>query len=154
NYKKPLGHEKSRELVSFLKENGYLDSKNKGTETLAKALKEGTFEIPESFIELGENMKEKIISAIEEKFNVDKVEIKNHSEKVKIKLKKEALAGPFLELWERIKYKTSYSIHFDSEKFIEEAAEKLSDELEVRMAKLEYERHLLETTNAGITTVE
>ena len=65
---------------------------------------------------------------------------------VTVKLNKEALSGPFLELWERIKYKTTYSIQFDSEVFIEQAANKLTEELEVGMARLEYERHQLETT--------
>src|SRR5690606_27922509 len=104
-YKTPLGHEKSRELVSFLKEQKYLDSKNKGTPNLAKAIKEGTFDIPESFKGIAENIKEKITAAIQEKFNVDKIEIKDHHNKVPVKLNKEALSGPFLELWERIKYK-------------------------------------------------
>lgn len=39
-----------------------------------------------------------------------------------VRLNKEALSGPFLELWERIKYKTTYSIQFDSEQFISDAA--------------------------------
>ncbi|SOC44456.1 restriction endonuclease [Ureibacillus acetophenoni] len=153
-YKTPLGHEKSRELVSFLKEQNYLDSKNKGTPNLAKAIKEGTFDIPESFKGIAENIKEKITAAIQEKFNVDKIEIKDHHNKVPVKLNKEALSGPFLELWERIKYKTTYSIEMDSQLFIEQAAKKLAEELEVRIARLEYERHLLETTGGGIMTIK
>ncbi|MED4373975.1 MULTISPECIES: DEAD/DEAH box helicase family protein [Bacillus] len=152
-YKTPLGHEKSKELVQFLKENNYLDAKNKGTETLAKAIKEGTFDIPDSLKEIADNMKEKITLAIQEKFNVDKIEIKDRDNKVPVKLNKEALAGPFLELWERIKYKTTYSIQLNSEEFINQAASKLSEEIEVRITKLEYERHRLETSNAGIAAV-
>lgn len=153
-YKTPLGHQKSKELVSYLKENKYLDSKNKGTESLAKAIKEGSFDIPESFKEIAEDMTEKITAAIQDKFNVDKIEIKDKDDAVKVKLNKEALSGPFLELWERIKYKTSYSIVLDSETFIKQAADKLSEELEVRLTKLEYERHRLETTGSGIQTVK
>lgn len=153
-YKTPLGHQKSKELVNFLKEQNYLDSKNKGTPLLAKAIKEGTFDIPESFKEIAENIKEKITTAIQEKFNVDKIDIKDHHNKVPVKLNKEALSGPFLELWERIKYKTTYSIQMDSQSFIEQAASKLAEELEVRIARLEYERHRLETTGAGIVTTK
>lgn len=153
-YKTPLGHEKSKELVHYLKEQNYLDTKNKGTETLAKAIKEGTFDIPESFKEIADDIKEKITAAIQQKFNVDKVEIKDHGNKVSVKLNKEALSGPFLELWERIKYKTTYSIELDSNVFIDQAATKLCEELEVRIARLEYERHRLETTGSGIMTVK
>lgn len=152
-YKTPLGHEKSKELVQYLKVNRYLDTKNKGTEKLARAIKEGTFDVPKNFKEIAEDMKEKITDAILEKFNVDKIDIKDRDNKVHVKLNKEALAGPFLELWERIKYKTSYSIQLDSKTFIEQAANKLAEELEVRITKLEYERHRLETTGSGISTV-
>ncbi len=151
-FKTPLGHEKSKELIRYLKEQNFVDSKNKGTESLAKAIKDGSFDIPESFKEMAVDMKEKIIAAIGQKFNVDKIEIKDNAKKVSVKLNKEALAGPFLELWERIKYKTSYSIQLNSNAFIEQAASKLRDELEIRMVKLEYERHRLETTGSGIET--
>ncbi|SHS43014.1 type III restriction-modification system StyLTI enzyme res [Mycobacteroides abscessus subsp. abscessus] len=152
-FKTPLGHEKSKELVGYLKDQNFVDAKNKGTESLAKAIKDGSFDIPESFKEMAVDMKEKIIAAIGQKFNVDKIEIKDNAKKVSVKLNKEALSGPFLELWERIKYKTSYSIQLNSNAFIEQAASKLSDELEIRMVKLEYERHRLETTGAGIETI-
>lgn len=152
-FKTPLGHQKSKELVTFLKENKYIDDKNKGTENLAKAIKEGTFDIPESFKEIAEDMKEKITAAIQEKFNVDKIEIKDKDNAVTVKINKEALAGPFLELWERIKYKTTYTIQLNSDAFIKQAADKLSEELEVRITRLEYERHRLETTGSGIETV-
>lgn len=153
-YKTPLGHELSEKLVTYLKEQKYIDDKNKGTETLARAIKEGTFDIPEDFKKITPDMKEKVITAIEAKINVDKVEIKDNAKKQKVKLNKEALSGPFLELWERIKYKTNYSIQFDTEKFILQAAYKLNDELMVRINKLEYERHMLETSEAGIATVK
>ena len=153
-YKTPLGHELSEKLVTYLKEQKYIDDKNKGTETLAKAIKEETFDIPEEFKEITPDMKEKVIMIIEAKFNVEKVEIKDNAKKERVKLNKEALSGPFLELWERIKYKTNYSIQFNTEKFILQAANKLNDELMVRINKLEYERHTLETSEAGISTVE
>ncbi|MED3656162.1 DEAD/DEAH box helicase family protein [Heyndrickxia sporothermodurans] len=153
-YKTPLGHQKSTELVQYLKEQKYLDDKNKGTEVLAKAIKEGTFDIPESFKEIADDMKEKITTAIKEKFNVDKIEIKDKDNAVTVKLNKEALAGPFIELWEKIKYKTTFTIQLNSEAFIKQAADKLAEELEVRITRLEYERHRLETTGSGIETVK
>ena len=132
----------------------YIDDKHKGTVELAKAIKENTFEIPQEFEDIAPDIKEKIIEAIEQKFNVEKIEIKDNAKKEQIKLNKEALSGPFLELWERIKYKTNYTIEIDTEKFIEQASNKLNDELIIRINKLEYERHKIETTEAGISTVK
>lgn len=150
--KTPFGYENSEKLVSYLKEQKYIDAKYKGTVALAKAIKEETFDIPEEFKVLAPDMKEKIIEAIELKFNVEKIEIKDNDKKEIVKLNKEALSGPFLAIWNRIKYKTNYTIQFDSEKFIKQAAEKLNDELIVCINKLEYERHKIETTEAGICT--
>lgn len=152
--KTPLGHERSEQLVSYLKEQKYIDDKHKGTIELAKAIKENTFEIPQEFEDIAPDIKEKIIEAIEQKFNVEKIEIKDNAKKEQIKLNKEALSGPFLELWERIKYKTNYTIHIDTEKFIEQAANKLNDELIVRISKLEYLSGKLELEEAGISTVK
>lgn len=152
--KKPLGHEKSIELVHYLGDHGYIDSRGKGTETLAKAIKEGTFELPPEIAALGERVTEKVLEVIKRKFDSSKVDIKNRDERVTVKVKKEALAGPFLELWEKIKYKTNYSISFDSEKFVHSAAEKLADELEVTLAKLEYMKANLVQAASGIDVGE
>lgn len=152
--KTPFGHENSEKLVEYLKENEYIDAKNKGTVALAKSIKDETFEIPEEFKQLAPDMKEKIIEAIELKFNVEKIEIKDNDKKESVKLNKEALSGPFLELWERIKYKTNYTIQLDTNSFIKQAAQKLNDELVIRINKLEYERHKIETTEAGISAVK
>lgn len=152
--KTPLGHERSEQLVTYLKEQNYIDNKHKGTVELAKSIKENTFEIPREFEDIAPDIKEKIIEAIEQKFNVEKIEIKDNAKKERIKLNKEALSGPFLELWERIKYKTNYTIEIDTEKFVEQAADKLNDELIIRIDKLEYERHKIETLEAGISTVK
>lgn len=152
--KTPLGHERSEQLVTYLKEHKYIDDKHKGTVELAKAIKEKTFEIPQEFEDIAPDIKEKIIEAIEQKFNVEKIEIKDNAKKEQIKLNKEALSGPFLELWERIKYKTNYTLEINTEKIIEQAANKLNDELIIRINKLEYERHKIETSESGISAVK
>lgn len=152
--KTPFGHENSEKLVNYLKENEYIDNNYKGNDSLARAIKEQTFEIPEEFLELAPDMKEKVIEAIKEKFNIDKIELKDAANKHTIKLNKAALTGPFLELWDRIKHKTNYAIELNTEKFIEQASAKLDEELIIRINKLEYERHTLETSEAGITTIQ
>lgn len=149
NYKTPLGHKQSEQIYTYLKDNNYLDTNNKGTKKLAHALLEQTFEVPEQFAPY----KEKIIAIIEEKFNKDKVEIKDNDKKERLQLNKEVLAGPFMELWEKIKYKTFYSIDFDTENFVEKAANKLSNELELRINKLEYEKRRLEIEYSSINEV-
>lgn len=144
--KESLGKESSKKLHKFFKDNDYISSKNKGTEKLAEDLKNEIIEVPEEF----EEIKEEIIKVVQKKFDRNKMEIRNHDDRVKIKVKKEALAGPFLELWEKIKYKTSYSISFDSNQFIDKAAGELEDELQIRIARLNYNKAKLATTESGV----
>lgn len=147
--KKSLGLNRSKELYKFFKEKNYIDSEDKGTEGLAKSIKENTFEVPVEF----ESIKDQILEFVLQKFDYNKIDIKNHDDRIKIKVKKEALTGPFLELWEKIKHKTTYSISFDSEQFIKNAAAELEEELEVRIAKLNYTKAKLETSESGVDYV-
>jgi len=136
--KEVLGKENSRKLVQFFKDNEYLNKQNKGTEALAHAMKEGSLEIPDDIAEMNDTIKEQINERIQMQFDSNKVNIKDRGERVTVKVQKEALSEPFLELWNKIKYRTTYSLNFDTEKFIEEAAVTLSEDLEVRIAKLQY----------------
>lgn len=151
--KEVLGKAKSKELVQFFKEKEYLDKKNKGTENLARALKENTLEIPEEIAVISETMVEQITAIIQVEFDRKNIDIKDRAKRVEIKVQKEALAAPFMELWDRIKYQTTYSLEFDTEQFIEQAAEMLAEELEVRIEKLEYVKAHLESKASGIETV-
>src|SRR5699024_9352233 len=44
---------------------------------------------------------------------------KNADEKTPIKVNKEALSEDFLALWEKIKYKTTYRVNFNTEQLIQ-----------------------------------
>jgi type III restriction enzyme len=53
-----------------------------------------------------------------------------------IKLNKQVYLDPeFKELWDRIKYKTTYSVDFDSEKLIDECCREMQKSLFVSSAK-------------------
>jgi type III restriction enzyme len=150
--KEVLGKENSRKLVEFFKEKEYLNKQHKGTEALAKAMKEGSLEIPDDIAAISDNIKEQICDQIQMQFDSNKVNIKDRGERVTIKVQKEALAEPFLELWDKIKYRTTYSLDFDTDKFIEEASTTLSEDLEVRIAKLQYWKATQEFKASGIET--
>lgn len=152
--KTPLGITKSKELITFMKKEGYLDKQNKGTEMLAKDITEGIFSIPNSISSLAADMLEKITEAVKAKFNIDKIEIKDRRARVTVELNKQALTGPFLELWNKINAKTNYTIYFDSQNFIDLVSERLFDELEINRRKFDYTRARLATEESGIDFVE
>ena len=99
-------------------------------------------------------MIEHITAIIGAEFDRYMIDIKDRYERVEVKVQKEALAEPFLELWDRIKYKTTYSLEFDTEQFIVQAAVMLEEELEVRISKLEYMKAKLENKASAIEVNE
>ncbi|MPM79569.1 hypothetical protein SDC9_126608 [bioreactor metagenome] len=81
--------------------------------------------------------------------------IKNNSDKKSIKLNKQVYLDPeFKELWDRIKYKTTYSVSFDSEKLIEECCKEMQNSLSVSSAKLIYTKAGLDISAGGVVAGE
>jgi len=83
--------------------------------------------------------------------------IKN-KEKVKtVKLNKERfLSSEFKELWNKIKYKTTYRIDFDSDKLIEECVKQISDEqqLIVTYPKYIFGKGKVNVTPSGVSITD
>ncbi|WP_409275274.1 type III restriction-modification system endonuclease [Neobacillus sp. SCS-31] len=116
-----LGYDKSAELYNWLKAAGYLDRKDKATGSLKEALENGGLALPDEFSPW--------TSAIMREMNhiVNSLPIKDATKKRKVKLNKAVLdSADFLDLWEKIKYKTVYSVDFDSEELIKKAVAGIS----------------------------
>lgn len=70
-------------------------------------------------------------------------------------LRKERFLGEdFKELWERIKYKTTYKVEFSSEKLVEQCCEKMQSELNIGTAKLMYTKAKVQVSEGGVDTTE
>ncbi|EOH95249.1 DEAD/DEAH box helicase family protein [Enterococcus pallens] len=112
-----LGKAKSKILINEMKENDYISPSKHATDKLRRAVKEGKVEVPEEFTDLVPQIIEVI------KLKIRNINVKDADEKVKVRVNKEALAENFLELWNKIKSKTTYSIDFDSNKLIHNVLE-------------------------------
>src|SRR5690606_19711205 len=64
------------------------------------------------------------------------------------------LAPEFKELWERIRYKTTYSVDVDSEKLIDECCKEMQRSLSVSSAKLIYTKAGLDISAGGVVAEE
>lgn len=130
-----LGVEKSEQIYQAFKACGYLNEKDEVTDSLKIALKTNTLQVP---AELAEH-KHAIASVC--KKAAGGLNIKPANDKRPVHLNKERfLSEDFKELWDRIKYKTTYKVEFDSEKLVEQCCEKMQVELNVGAAKLMYHR--------------
>ncbi len=108
-----LGKQKSKQLVDELKQRDYINKSGRATDKLREAIKAETIDVSDEFTEYIPQ----ILSICSSK--IKSLDIKNADDKVTLKLIKEALPENFLELWDKIKHKTTYKIKFDTNKLIE-----------------------------------
>ena len=143
-----LGQEMSGELFTHLINKEYIDVRGKVQDTLRIALKEGKVEIPDEFTE-NPTVLNQILKILKE--TSGKLEIKNNSQKVSVSVNKQILDSPeFKELWERVKYKTTFSVHFDSDKLINDCITELNERLTVNRGKLTYTKGTLTMNTSGV----
>ena len=129
--------------------NGYIDENGKVTDKLRQELKDNTFKLPEKYDEVKDQ-----IEALTKKIS-GKLNIKNNDDKRKIKLNKQIfLSDDFKALWGRIKYKTTYSVQFDSEELIEKCVHDIQRNLSVESAKLIFSKATVDISASGVVAEE
>jgi len=144
----PFLEEKSEEFFKFLQENDYIDKKGNITEKLKQEI--DNLDLPKEF----EDKKEEIIKTIK-KVVGRKIEIKNVNERKVVKLKKEViLSEDFINLWNRIKYKTIYNIDFDVDLLIKRCVKRIDEEVKIGNIKYEYEKAKIDIKRSEIEAVD
>lgn len=119
---KTITEDESREIFENLKENNYLDNKGQVTVAMKQAIENGELNIPIKF----ESAKNHINNIILK--SSMKLPINNSNKEVVVKLNKQVLVSEeFLELWEKVKYKTKYRFKLDEENYKKECIEKLKE---------------------------
>ncbi|MGQ3678883.1 type III restriction-modification system endonuclease [Tenacibaculum discolor] len=147
-----LGQEKSEQLYDYLILKGYIDAKGKVKDELRIAIKEDNVELPEEFTE-DEHIEKQIINHLKDA--AGKLEIKNQDDKKQVRVNKRILNSPeFAALWERVKYKTTFSVDFDSDSLIKECIRALDDRLKITRGKLHYTKVILGMNIGGIQANE
>lgn len=145
-----LGKEKSNRLFTQLKDNGYINNSGRATDEMKIAIKNKHIDVSPEF----NTFIPQILEIAETK--VKSLKVKNAAEKVEVKVIKEALPDNFLKLWDKIKYKTTYKINFDSEKLIKDAVHGNVyldgiNSIETRKGTYLYKKGSLEIQQAGVS---
>lgn len=141
---KYFGHEKSKELYDFLVEEGYV-ANGKITDKLKKDLDNGELKLSEKFEYVRTEIEKKL------KLSTRGFEVKNQKDRQKISINKEVfLNDDFKKLWDKVKYKTTYQVDFDSEKLKKECIKNIDDELYIPNDKILYIKELIEINRGGI----
>lgn len=141
-----FGQAQSEQLFDFLILRGYINNKGKVQESLKEDLRSGNVDLPDT---LEEHIKAQVIETLKQ--TAGKLEIKRNEDKQIIKVNKRVLLSEdFKELWDRVKYKTTYSVEFDSNNLIKACQKSISDRLVVSRGKLVYEKTVLDITKGGV----
>jgi len=137
-----MGYDLSKKLYENLKEQNYIDKKDKATTELREALENYEFAIPEAF----QPWKAAVVKQL--KHITDRLPIKDGSKKKKVKLNKAIInSQEFIELWDKIKYKTVFSIDFESDQLIRKTIDSIK-----KMKKIEQVRII--SRKDGIATMD
>lgn len=144
-----LGESASEQIYKHFIINDYIDKNGKVLDKLKTAVKDNEVSIPAEF-----ESSKVAITALAKKISGN-LNIKNNSDKKKIQLNKQVYLDPeFKELWDRIKYKTTYSVDFDSEKLINECCKEIIQTIRVSSSKLVYTKATIDINAGGVSAEE
>lgn len=146
-----VGSSESENIWNFLKDEKYIDEKGNIQEKLKAELKYTTLSLPKDFKTF-----EPIIIQKLTKLAGNLKNIKNANDRREIKLNKENIIDDkeFMELWNRIKYKTTYSVCFDSDKLVEECIKAIQEDLKVSSVKIEVTKAKTKIAEEGISSTK
>jgi type III restriction enzyme len=145
----PLGFDQSKALWEHLRSAGLVDARGKVQDALRKKLKDGTLTLPEQFAAQLPQVQE-ILRKL-----AGRLEIKNADDRRNVKTRQAVLQGAdFKELWDRIKHKTTYRVHFDNEVLLTSCIRALEEAPPITKTRLQWRKADLAIGRGGVDTKE
>ncbi len=142
---KPLGQEKSAEIVKILKDNGYLDTNGDLTAKFQPDEKGFVLDVPKEL----EPLRNAIIERMKSYEFGDRV--KDPRQKKTLTYNKRIeLNEDFKELWAKISQKTRYRVEFETEELIGIALGKIATMEKIRPVEIQQKKTALDITVAGV----
>lgn len=146
---KPLGFDASKVLAEHLRAQKLIDTKGKVQDGLRQALKDNTLSLPPEL----EAQRAQVLELL--KKVAGKLEIKNADERRSVPVRRAVLDSPeFKTLWDRIKYKTTYRVHFDNERLIRDCISAVIAAPPISKVRLQWRKAGMEIGQAGVVAQE
>lgn len=145
----PFGDAAATELVEHLTRAGYINGAGRVQDRLRAALKSNTVVLPEA----AEALRDAILARLRKV--AGKLNVHNRDDARRVTLNKAVfLSDEFTALWERIKYKTTFRVDFDSAKLVAACAQAIGEHLRVRKQRFHYQRATLDIDRTGVSTAD
>lgn len=146
---KTISYEDATALMTHLEEQKFITKDGKIKDTMKAQLAAGTLDLGARF-----SAAQKVIVRTIEKAD-NRPPIRNASREVTVHLKKQAMLSPaFMELWDKIKQKTTYRVQIDSEILMQSSIEDLREMPPIPKARLVSQTADIDIQNAGVSHVE
>lgn len=127
-----MSYEDAMQVMETLIETKVVSKEGKIKDTMKAQLEAGTLNLSERFTKSQQRLIEDVLLKAENKFVV-----RDASKDVVVKLKKQVIVSPeFMELWNKIKQKTTYRVRFDEEELIRNASKELAEMEPIPTARL------------------
>lgn len=111
---KEISYNDAKEIIEHFEKKGYISKSGKMKDTMKNALLTGTLDLPAKY-EAAKERFENILKKAD-----SKPPIRDASRDVIVRLKKQVIISPeFMELWDKIKQKTTYRVNIDTNELIE-----------------------------------
>ena len=126
-----LGSEQAEKIMASLREHGYVDKKGNVQEALKQAIQQDQFVVAEEFAPYKTQIQEICLKAS------GSLPIHEKRERRQARLNKEVfLSSDFKELWDKMKWKTTYRVDFSTDALLEKCRKQMTMELVVPSAKI------------------
>ena len=144
-----LTYDDAQQLLVHFEEKGYITKSGKIKDSMRAALQRGTLELPPRF----ESARPQLVAAIRR--TDAKPLVRNISRDVVVRLKKEVAVSPeFLELWDRIKQKTTYRVRIDEDELIRHSVAAIKDMAPIPKARIVTQTADFQIDRPGVTYME
>jgi len=144
-----LGFEESQILYDHLQSEGHVDAWGRIQDNLRKALKEGSFVVPQRFVA----QQAEIVSVLHKL--AGRLKVKNANDRQAIRPRQAVLdSAEFRALWDRIKHKTTYRVAFDNEDLVGKCAAALGSTPAIPKARLQWRKADIAIGQAGVEATE
>lgn len=135
----------SEAIWKYLHQNGDIATDGKIQDSLRRALREGSFEVPDEF-----SYAKKEIEVALRKLT-GRIQIRNADERRVVRPRQCVLDGPeFRRLWDKIKHKTTYRVQFDPERLREMCISALRESPRIPKSRLHWRVANLVLSDSGV----
>ena len=141
--------EDSENIWKELQKNGFIDQAGKIQNTFNPLAKDFSLKLPEIYAPV----EAEIISILQD-YKFDK-HIKKDEEPKRLKINEQIFSDPeFENLWNKIKYKTTYQVEYSTEKLIEKCIESIEKMDKIEPIMINYKEASVSLESKGILTQE